>query len=256
MRSSQTFACSEQSAGGSGFKPVVAQCSLIIRPSSSSSFSIPSVGYNALASKVPQPLRMKAAGSGVVAMATDAAAAGYAAALADLAKSKNVLEAVNSDIDKLSSFLKTQELCNFLINPVIIDEKKKSILKTLADDAKFQEYTLNFLYLLVDKKRINLIQDIITEFEEIYDRLTDTQVATVTSAVKIENSQLALIAKKVRSLTAAKNVRLKNVIDPTLIAGFIVKYGKDGSCFIDLSVKGQLERIAAQMDFSEKVGSF
>ncbi|KAJ7296185.1 hypothetical protein O6H91_Y139000 [Diphasiastrum complanatum] len=244
-----------EQSGGHCFKQV-AQCSLTLGASFSGRFSVSSLGNNALAYKIPQALTRKAASAGVVAMASSDVAAGYAVALADLANSKKALEAVNRDMDKLSALLKKQELFDFLANPVVVDEKKKSILKTLSDDANFQEYTLNFLYLLVDRKRLDIIQDIISAFEEIYNNLTDTQVATVTSAVKIESSQLVLIAKKIRSLSGAKSVRLKNVLDPTLIAGFIVKYGKDGSRFIDLSVKGQLERIAAQLDFSEKVGTF
>ncbi|KAH9326366.1 hypothetical protein KI387_006544 [Taxus chinensis] len=40
------------------------------------------------------------------------------------------------------------------------DEKKKGILEDITNDAKFQPYTLNFLYILIDKKRIDLIGEI------------------------------------------------------------------------------------------------
>jgi F0F1-type ATP synthase delta subunit len=41
--------------------------------------------------------------------------------------------------------------------------------------------------------------------------VVDPQLATVTSAVKIEQSQLSLIAKKMQSMSQAKNVRIKNM---------------------------------------------
>jgi F-type H+-transporting ATPase subunit delta len=162
--------------------------------------------------------------------------------------------------------------------------------KTLAEDARFTTNTLNFLYLLVDKKRMLLIKDITKEFETIFNESTDMQLTTVTlamkieqselslvakkiqcmsqarnvriknvvdpqlaivtSAVKIEQSQLSLIAKKIQSMSQAKNVRIKNVVDPSLIVG------KDGSRFIDMSVKGQLNKLASQFAIAENTRVF
>merc|ERR1719183_2709832 len=93
----------------------------------------------------------------------------------------------------------------------------------------------------------NDVESILEEFETLYCEVTETQVATVTSAVQLENEQQFLIAKKLQELTGAKNIKLKPEIDEDLIAGFVVRYGKDGSGMIDISVKGRLEKLAAQM---------
>lgn len=216
-------------------------------------------GNAALVAKVAKSVSAPSSSSsrGVVVMKAETAAAGYAAALAELSQANNDLEKINKDVEGLGELLNNNELYDFLVSPVIDGDKKKSILKTLAEDAKFSDVTLSFLNLLVDKKRIELIKDVIKEFEAIYNELTDTQVATVMSAVKIEKPQLALIAKKIQSLCGAKNVRIKNVVDPSLIAGFIVQYGKDGSRYIDMSVKGQLDRLASQFASAEQAaGAF
>lgn len=70
------------------------------------------------------------------------------------------------------------------------------------------------------------------------------QVATLRSAVRLEQEQQFLIAKKLQELTGSKNIKLKPVIDESLIAGFIVEYG---SSQIDLSVKGQLDKITMEL---------
>lgn len=70
-------------------------------------------------------------------------------------------------------------------------------------------------------------------------------MATLRSAVKLEQEQQFLIAKKLQELTGSKNIKLKPVIDETLIAGFVVEYG---SSQIDLSVKGQLDKISAELE--------
>lgn len=215
------------------------------------------VGNNAKLIALAQKSPVSSSSSkGVVVMKADSAAGGYAKALAELAQESNDLEKANKDMESLSELLNNKELYEFLVSPVVEEEKKKSILKTLAEDAQFSDNTLSFLNILVEKKRIGLIKDVTKEFESIYNDISETQVATVTSAVKIEKPQLALIAKKIQSLSGAKNVRIKNVVDPSLIAGFLVKYGQDGSRFIDMSVKGQLDRLAAQFENAEKVGAF
>ena len=48
------------------------------------------------------------------------------------------------------------------------------------------------------------------------------QVATVTSAVKLENEQQFMIAKKIQEMTGAKNIKLKPEVDPSLLGGFVV----------------------------------
>ncbi|KAH9313861.1 hypothetical protein KI387_022488, partial [Taxus chinensis] len=66
-------------------------------------------------------------------------------------------------------------------------EKKKGILEDITNDAKFQPYTLNFLYILIDKKRIDLISEIFKEFEIVHNKQTDTELAVVSSVVNLEN---------------------------------------------------------------------
>ncbi|KIY91813.1 ATP synthase delta chain [Monoraphidium neglectum] len=45
-------------------------------------------------------------------------------------------------------------------------------------------------------------------------------------------------------LTGSKNIKLKPIIDASLIAGFVVEYG---SSQIDLSIRGQVERVAENL---------
>lgn len=179
-------------------------------------------------------------------MANEQVGAAYAVALIELAQSKDVLEAVHADVDSLMSILKEDEtLREFLVNPIITDEKKKELLESLAKEAGFNDSTKTFLFLTVDKGRIDCLEEICQFFESEYCRLTDTQVATLRSAVKLEQEQQFLIAKKLQELTGSKNIKLKPIVDTSLIAGFVVEYG---SSQIDLSVKGQLDKIGAELE--------
>ena len=180
-----------------------------------------------------------------VRMQSNAVSLGYASALVDACKSSGVLEQVHADMETLSAYLNANaSVGSFLANPTIVPEKKKDVLSKLGKEAGFHAFTSNFLALLVDKKRDNQIGSIIEEFETLFCEATDTQVATVTSAVKLENEQQFMIAKKLQEMTGAKNIKLKPEVDESLLGGFVVQYGKDGSGFIDMSVKGQVDKLS------------
>ena len=67
-------------------------------------------------------------------------------------------------------------LKTFICNPVIAAEKKGLVIDSVAKEAGFQTMTANFLKLLIERQRIDNIDDILMQFEERYCQLTNTQV--------------------------------------------------------------------------------
>lgn len=185
----------------------------------------------------------------------DSAAASYASALADVAKSNKTLEATCADIEKVEKLFSVAEISSFFMNPTIGIEKKREMIDEITRSSALQPHTANFLNILIDMRRTELVLDIVKEFEIFYNKITNTEMVTVTSVVKLEPQHLAQIAQSVQRLTGAKNVRIKTVIDPSLVAGFTIRYGSSGSKLIDMSVKKQLDEIASELDFSSIVGS-
>ncbi|KAE8706133.1 ATP synthase delta chain [Hibiscus syriacus] len=179
------------------------------------------------------------------------AASSYATALADAAKSNNSLDTTSSDVEKVEKVFSDTQVLDFFVNPTVDVLKKRQVLDEIVKSSELQPYTANFLNILVDAKRIDLIKEIAKEFEMVYNKLTDTELAVVSSVVPLESQHLAQIAKQVQKLTGAKNVRIKTKIDPSLVAGFTIRYGSSGSKLIDMSVKKQLEEIAAQLEVAD-----
>ncbi|PKU71464.1 ATP synthase subunit delta, chloroplastic [Dendrobium catenatum] len=199
--------------------------------------------------------RRRHAGGGSAAGATmsDTPASRYASALAEVAKSNNTLDATMGDLENIETVFSNSSVLSFFINPTISDEKKLDFIKEIATASELQLHTANFLNILIDMKRIDVIIEIVKEFSFCYNEITGTEVAVVSSVVQLESQHLAQIAKTVQRLTGAKNVRVKTAIDPSLVAGFTIRYGNSGSKLIDMSVKKQLDEIAAQLDFSNIV---
>ena len=109
-------------------------------------------------------------------------------------------------------------------------------------NALFCNFLLN-LYILTENSIGSVVRICISVHSA--KKLAYLQVATLRSAVKLEQEQQFLIAKKLQELTGSKNIKLKPVIDESLIAGFTVSYG---SAQIDMSVKGQLELITNELE--------
>lgn len=179
------------------------------------------------------------------------AAGSYAAALAEVAKSNNTMESTSADVDKIDKIFSDPQVLEFFSNPTVDVEKKRQVLDEISNSSALQPHTANFLNILVDAKRIDIITEIVKEFEMVYNKLTDTELAVVSSVVPLESQHLAQIAKQVQKLTGVKNVRIKTLIDPSLVAGFTIRFGASGSKLIDMSVKKQLEEIAAQLDLGD-----
>ncbi|GFP92639.1 ATP synthase delta chain chloroplastic [Phtheirospermum japonicum] len=141
--------------------------------------------------------------------------------------------------------------CSFFTNPTVAEETKREVVDEIAKSSALQPHMANFLNILVDMKRIDLIKGIVKEFELLYNALTEMELSLVTSVVSLEAQHLAQIAKVVQKLTGAKNVGIKMVIDQAVVAGFTIRYGNSGSKLIDMSVKKQMEEIATELDLGD-----
>ncbi|XP_076906359.1 ATP synthase delta chain, chloroplastic-like [Bidens hawaiensis] len=181
----------------------------------------------------------------------DSAAGSYATALAELATANGTLDATAADIEKVDKLFSDESVLNFFISPIVSLEQKRELIDDVTSSGSLQPHVCNFINILIESKRIDLIKEIVKEFEIVYNRLTETEMAIVTSVVQLEKQHLAQIAKQVQKLTGARNVRVKTAIDESLVAGFTIRYGNAQSKLIDMSVKKQLDDIAAELEIGD-----
>jgi F-type H+-transporting ATPase subunit delta len=72
---------------------------------------------------------------------------------------------------------------------------------------------------------LNLLGVIATEYNTLYDRLKETQVAKVTTAVPLTDDLRSKVLAKVKELSGSKEVTLENIIDESILGGFILRVG-------------------------------
>ncbi len=168
----------------------------------------------------------------------------YAQALMSSAKSQNITEEIGADVRSLLSLLQSSDqLQNFVANPFVKEQDKKQVLEQVIGD-RVHPYLRNFLRILVDRRRILLLEGICQQYLNLLRQLNQTVLAEVTSTVELSEEQQQSIKDKVKSMTNAHEVELDMKIDSELIAGAIVKVG---SQVIDASLRGQLRRLSLSL---------
>ena len=169
----------------------------------------------------------------------------YARALFEVSVEKNIMHQVTADFQNLDIFFnETTELTEYLNNPVVNQEAKRGILnKTLKSQINTE--TFNFLMVLVDRDRINLLSAIINEYLELVYQTASIKMIEVSAASALTNSQTNTLSQKLKELTNAREIRLVVTLDPSLIGGFLIK---TESKVIDFTIKNQLTQLAKHLD--------
>jgi F-type H+-transporting ATPase subunit delta len=168
----------------------------------------------------------------------------YASALMSLAKSNDLSEQFGNDIRSLLSLLESSEdLRQFLANPLIKPDAKKAVIKQIAGE-EMNPLMRSFLSLLIDKGRILFLEGIGKQYLTQLRALNQTVLAEVTSAVPLSDAQQQTVREKVQAMTSARQVEIETKIDTDLIGGVVIKVG---SQVIDASLRGQLRRLGIRL---------
>ncbi|MGF1568955.1 MAG: ATP synthase F1 subunit delta [Nodosilinea sp.] len=168
----------------------------------------------------------------------------YAQALMSIAQDNAIADQLGAEATQLLEVLaSSDELTQFLANPLVEAEPKKAVLRQIAD-GQVNPTLLNFLLLLVDRGRIVFMKETLQQYQVLLRELNQTVLADVTAAVELSDAQLDAIRERVQRLTGARGVELSVQVDPTLLGGLVVKVG---SQVIDASLRGQLRRIGMQL---------
>ncbi|XVF80276.1 hypothetical protein PTKIN_Ptkin15bG0057500 [Pterospermum kingtungense] len=144
-------------------------------------------------------------------------ASGYAAALLDLAQCNGSLDAVQKDVQKFSKLLQNGQIQALLSDPFVSDKEKGKAVKELGRKGKFNKPLISLLKMVIEKNKLEMVSEVLEEFERIYDELSgETKVVWISSEKKIGEDRLFRIAKKVQKLSGAVKVKLRNLVKDKL----------------------------------------
>lgn len=146
----------------------------------------------------------------------ESASSGYAAALVDMSRCSNSLKSVAKDVARLSNCLRNEQLSSFLFDPCIGEMGKGQVLMEVAEKGRFHRHLVVMLKLLVSKNKLGLVNDVLIEFQRMYDELTGTCVVVVSSERQMSKDILFGISQGIGKFAGAVKVKVKHVFDRRL----------------------------------------
>ncbi|QSX05045.1 F0F1 ATP synthase subunit delta [Sedimentibacter sp. zth1] len=163
----------------------------------------------------------------------------YAMALFEVSVDEKKVDQYLDEVNFVKSVLnENKKFFELLKTPKINTNEKKKILSNVFQDKLCKE-VMNFLNILVDKRRIEHIIEIANEFEKrVYDYKGIVK-AKAFSSIELTSNQIKNLELKLENKTG-KNVEIENIIDSSLLGGVKIKFN---DVVIDGTVKGRLNEL-------------
>ena len=176
----------------------------------------------------------------------------YAKSLLDLAIEKGVLEEVNNDMQLFAETLESsRELSLLLKNPIVTNDKKRSIL-TKIFGGKFHSMTKTFFDIVSRKNREASLPAVAEEFHRQYNAYKGVVAAEVVTTFPLTDDLRRQFKAMVVKISG-KEVELSERIDKSLIGGYILKVGDKQ---IDESISSRLTELKEEFQYNPFVKEF
>jgi len=178
----------------------------------------------------------------------------YAAALVELANLTKTPDLITSDLTIIIDIFKQNpDLRQFYLNPLQSKEVKKQLFQKIFNQFSISKDVTNFINLLIDRSRIELILIIAEIYGKIIYANVGGQVAFVSSVLPFTEKQENFIIKELKLKLNATEILVYYALDSSLLGGLKINIGSN---IIDLSLKGQLLDMAENLELGSKFQIF
>ena len=168
----------------------------------------------------------------------------YSRAIFEVAKDAGELEKIEVDIKSLQFLLiNSVELKNFFHNPTQSKDNQNNVIKLLAEKFNFSKILKNFLFLLIEKRRIFFVEKIIDSFLKLCSFKRGEVKASLISSKELSQSELDSISKDLSS-SMGSIIKFDYKVDKDLIGGLKLQLG---SFMVDTSIKNKLKKYEQQL---------
>lgn len=164
----------------------------------------------------------------------------YARAFFEIATEQKQIELYYNELNQFASIIsQNKSLSDFLANPVFEQVSKKGIVESIIAKLKLSDMTISFLKLLVDKKRIDVLNDIVTCYRQLMDETLKRVSVNVKTAFALSDELRSSISLSLEK-AIGKKVEMTVEEDPTLLGGVVIGVG---DTLYDGSIKNQLNNM-------------
>ena len=163
----------------------------------------------------------------------------YALALYELSSElKQKDEFVSNIVSFMNILNSNKELKIFIKNPTYTIENQKIVFEKILNLMNFNKTLKNFFFVLIAKKRIFFLDEIVDKFLKLISEKQGEISASLVSSKPIDSGTLTDLEKEI-SLNIKRKIKLKSKVDESLIGGLVLQIG---SLMIDTSIKNKLQK--------------
>tara|TARA_B100001057_G_scaffold318022_1_gene318283 strand:+ start:2267 stop:2824 length:558 start_codon:yes stop_codon:yes gene_type:complete len=162
----------------------------------------------------------------------------YSRALFEVTKEVNDLEKTERDLKNFQSLVdSTLEIKNFIHNPTQSKENQNQVINLIAEKLNFPKNLKNFMFLLIEKRRIFFVRKIINSFLKLCSQKRGEVKASLISSKELSVTEIESISKELSS-SMGSTIKFDYKVDKELIGGLKLQLG---SFMIDTSIKNKLK---------------
>lgn len=163
----------------------------------------------------------------------------YANALFDVAKvSDGDLNTWTRMLGFAAAAASAEHVQDLLMRPnATADDKARTLISLCGDE--LDDRGRNLVHLLAQNKRLELLPEIATQFEDLRAKAQMTLDVEVTSAFDVTQSALQVLTTALER-RFGREIKMTSRVDRTLVGGAVIRAG---DTVIDGSVKGRLEKL-------------
>lgn len=168
----------------------------------------------------------------------------YAKALLELVDENKLSndEVLNQLSDISKSVENSEDLNRVMSSPVISgDEKKNVIVKLFEKDNS--KVVVNFLQLLVDKNKFDILSSVVKEFTNEVNKLNNRLMINVTSAIELTDSDRAMIKVRLEKVLN-KEIDIDWLVNKDIIAGLVFEANDN---IVDNSLRHKLQELSRKL---------
>ncbi len=167
----------------------------------------------------------------------------YANALFDSADAHSLLDNVHIDLQDIASVADfDSSLMKFLNTPNIAESAKVQLIRNIFGE-RLQRLSLEFLLVMIEKKRIAFLPEVIDEFTRLVEAENGIGRATIITAVPLDEGQRSTLSTKLAAKTRLK-IMMEEKVDRSIIGGMIVILHNE---IIDGSIRHGLEMVEEKL---------
>jgi len=142
-----------------------------------------------------------------------------------------------------AAYEQSVELRTFLASPAVSVEAKHAVIEKITGRIGASKIIRNFLFVIADHRRTQLIPEIITTFQQVLRQRQGVAEADISSAVELTAAQKKELAATLARLTG-KKIEPKYSLDPALLGGAVVRIG---DTIYDGSLRSRLNEMRARL---------